>query len=211
MPQFKNREEYDKWRSEKIRSNLEKIEKEKQEEKLNRLWVCPACLSSNDKSQLTCNCGHVLIEKEFQDYRGNLSSGDLYKTIKNEIFIGNRDRAIFLSKYLLKRFSRTEESDKIKEDIDSSSKEIICGKCGTKNIYNKYYEKDTCERCGDFLHQYLHENITPTVTPKCPTCNSISIEKISLTNKIGTAALIGVFSIGRISKTFKCNNCGYRW
>jgi RNA polymerase subunit RPABC4/transcription elongation factor Spt4 len=52
----------------------------------------------------------------------------------------------------------------------------------------------------------------PVVTgPKCPTCSSTDIEKISLKNKIGSAALVGVFALGRISKTFKCNGCGYRW
>jgi predicted RNA-binding Zn-ribbon protein involved in translation (DUF1610 family) len=47
--------------------------------------------------------------------------------------------------------------------------------------------------------------------PKCPTCNSTDIEKISLKNKIGSAALVGVFALGRISKTFKCKNCGFKW
>ena len=52
---------------------------------------------------------------------------------------------------------------------------------------------------------------TPALVPKCPTCCSTDIEKISLKNKIGSAALVGVFALGRISKTFKCNGCGYRW
>ena len=46
---------------------------------------------------------------------------------------------------------------------------------------------------------------------KCPACGSLDIEKISLKNKIGSAALIGIFSIGHISKTFKCESCGFKW
>jgi len=48
-------------------------------------------------------------------------------------------------------------------------------------------------------------------TPKCPTCSSPDVEKISLKNKVGAGLLLGVFALGRISKTFKCNSCGYKW
>ena len=47
--------------------------------------------------------------------------------------------------------------------------------------------------------------------PKCPTCGSINIGKISLKSKIGMGALVGVFAIGHIAKTFKCNSCGAKW
>lgn len=47
--------------------------------------------------------------------------------------------------------------------------------------------------------------------PKCPTCGSIEVEKISLKSKIGAGLLVGVFALGKISKTFKCNNCKYQW
>lgn len=47
--------------------------------------------------------------------------------------------------------------------------------------------------------------------PKCPTCNSDKITKISTANKVGSVAFLGVFSLGHISKTFKCDHCGYKW
>jgi transposase-like protein len=47
--------------------------------------------------------------------------------------------------------------------------------------------------------------------PKCPTCNSERIEKISGSSKVGGAVLFGLFALGHISKTFKCDNCGYKW
>ncbi len=47
--------------------------------------------------------------------------------------------------------------------------------------------------------------------PKCPTCSSTKVEKISLKSKVGAGLLVGVFALGKISKTFKCNNCGYKW
>lgn len=47
--------------------------------------------------------------------------------------------------------------------------------------------------------------------PKCPTCGSTNVEKISGANKVGKAVLFGVLAAGSISKTFHCKNCGYKW
>lgn len=46
--------------------------------------------------------------------------------------------------------------------------------------------------------------------PKCPTCNSPNIEKISLTKKTVGGALFGIFS-SNVRKTMHCKNCGYKW
>ena len=47
-------------------------------------------------------------------------------------------------------------------------------------------------------------------TPKCPTCNSTNIEKISLTKKVVGGALFGLFS-SDVRKTMHCKNCGAKW
>lgn len=46
--------------------------------------------------------------------------------------------------------------------------------------------------------------------PKCPTCNSTNIQKISTTSKVIGASLFGLLSKNATSQ-FKCNNCGYKW
>lgn len=46
---------------------------------------------------------------------------------------------------------------------------------------------------------------------KCPNCNSIKVNKISGLSKVGSAALFGIFSIGKLTKTYECRQCGYRW
>lgn len=46
--------------------------------------------------------------------------------------------------------------------------------------------------------------------PKCPTCGSTDIQKISTASKVVGASLFGLFS--RTAKSqFKCNKCGYKW
>lgn len=47
--------------------------------------------------------------------------------------------------------------------------------------------------------------------PKCPTCGSTNLKKISGLSKAGSVALCGVFAAGRTSKTWHCNKCGAEW
>ena len=47
--------------------------------------------------------------------------------------------------------------------------------------------------------------------PKCPTCGSTNICKITNTHKAGKIALFGIFGAGDLGKTWKCNNCGSKF
>lgn len=46
--------------------------------------------------------------------------------------------------------------------------------------------------------------------PKCPTCGSTNIRKISGVERGASIAAFGIFS-KKINKTFRCGNCGYNW
>lgn len=46
--------------------------------------------------------------------------------------------------------------------------------------------------------------------PRCPTCGSPNITKISLGSKAVGGAMFGIFS-SNIRNSYKCNNCGYKW
>ena len=46
--------------------------------------------------------------------------------------------------------------------------------------------------------------------PKCPTCSSTNLKKISTTAKVANTALWGIFGTKR-HKTYHCNSCGYEW
>jgi predicted RNA-binding Zn-ribbon protein involved in translation (DUF1610 family) len=92
---------------------------------------------------------------------------------------------------------------------------IVCPICGhteqiaVKNKLTKCpiclndisIESETCIHCGHPLQTKI----------KCPTCKSDNVKKISGASKIGSALTFGVFSIGKISKTFECKTCGYKW
>lgn len=46
--------------------------------------------------------------------------------------------------------------------------------------------------------------------PKCPTCGSTKLSKVSTISKAGSVALWGLFS-QKVKKTWHCSNCGYEW
>ncbi|QXE20052.1 zinc-ribbon domain-containing protein [Clostridium sp. 001] len=46
---------------------------------------------------------------------------------------------------------------------------------------------------------------------KCPNCRSTNVKRISGLSKAGSVALVGIFSMGKLTKTYECNKCGYRW
>lgn len=47
--------------------------------------------------------------------------------------------------------------------------------------------------------------------PKCPTCGSTNLHKISSVGKAAKVGLFGIFGAGDLGKTWKCNNCGSKF
>ena len=47
--------------------------------------------------------------------------------------------------------------------------------------------------------------------PKCPTCGSTDLSKISGMKKAAKVGFFGIFGAGDLGKTWKCNNCGSKW
>ena len=60
---------------------------------------------------------------------------------------------------------------------------------------------ESCPSCGRPMSTSI----------KCPTCKSTNVEKISTASKVGSALMWGVFAAGKLTKTYQCNECKYRW
>lgn len=73
-----------------------------------------------------------------------------------------------------------------------------------------------CPSCNRYIGSIEDVKEVETVTisniptPKCPTCQSTNIQRISTTSKMFDIMLVGHFSRAARSQ-FKCNNCGYMW
>lgn len=58
------------------------------------------------------------------------------------------------------------------------------------------------------LEQQKSSKIQNDNRPKCPTCNSTNLKKISGTSKAVSVAMFGLLS-QKVKKTYHCNACGY--
>ncbi len=76
---------------------------------------------------------------------------------------------------------------------------LKCNDCG-KDVST---EAEACPHCG------CPQKEEQVGVPKCPTCNSKEVEKISVGAKLTTVFLWG--RPDNLIRTFKCKKCGHRW
>ena len=82
-------------------------------------------------------------------------------------------------------------------------------KSSDKEYYLKLYEalgnndRETVEKLTNANHK-------ETYTPKCPTCGSPQVVKITGSKRWLTTGIFGLGS-SNLGKTMECKNCGYKW
>lgn len=128
---------------------------------------------------------------------------------KQEMINTGHNHGYFLDKYL-------QEVGKTNQNIINFNFEEYVKKEFAIEQNPLYNEKDVKKR--EKLEQIVIAKNSKEIgsvqvenIPHCPTCGSTNVEKISGLNKVGSAALFGVFSLGHISKTFRCKNCGMKF
>ena len=80
-------------------------------------------------------------------------------------------------------------------------------------LWERYNYKYVYNYINDIINiriQQRKESFPLDNLPKCPTCGSENIEKISNTSKATGGLFFGLFS-NDVRKTFHCKNCGYKW
>ena len=113
---------------------------------------------------------------------------------------------------------------------DLSHVNVYCNECGKNNPleldkFDKLVDNEyvilkegltiKCRGCGK-EHKprkifYKKKESYASPRPHCPVCNSIVLKKIKTSSKVLAAATVGVFALPYNSKTFECQNCGYRF
>lgn len=130
----------------------------------------------------------------------------------------------------LKRHKTKDEIDKPQDTVSESStssytKKIKCPNCSTLIAETSR----ACPNCGyddicsyllrlervkqakqmDYKSGHTLEQKLQNV-PKCPTCQSADIKKISTASKAGSVFMWGLLS-QKVKKQWHCNNCGSEW
>ncbi len=127
----------------------------------------------------------------------------------------------------------SELMDGIIEIEDTQIEKPIC-RMSDSEILEKYadYRKRIAEQTGhemsdrDFIIgirearrdslniksiRYINEaKVENANVPKCPTCQSNNIKKVSNLSKVTSVVLWGLFS-QKVKKQWHCNNCGSEW
>lgn len=90
-----------------------------------------------------------------------------------------------------------------------------CEKVAEKYVILKEGVEVTCDQCGstqpeEARYLPLEPQTVNIPVPKCPTCGSSNVEKISTAKKAVGFAAVGVFS-SNFGKTMHCKQCGYKW
>lgn len=78
---------------------------------------------------------------------------------------------------------------------------------------NELKEKDPIEfqlKLADFEIKWQEMKKARDTTPKCPTCGSTNIQRISASSKAGSVFLFGLMS-QKVKHQWHCNNCKYEW
>lgn len=98
------------------------------------------------------------------------------------------------------------------QQIDDSVR--ACPHCGFDKIssYLLQLERQKQAKYIDYTSFHNDIPIQPTInnTPKCPTCGSLQVEKISTGKKVVGGALFGLFS-SDVRNTMYCKSCGCKW
>lgn len=108
------------------------------------------------------------------------------------------------------------------DDDSWSSKEDADGHANADALYGNpefseklYKRRLRDEHAIEMRHLELQRNQIAeqkkgTSVPKCPTCGSTNVEKISTAQKALGFALVGLFS-SNLGKTMHCKDCGYKF
>lgn len=100
--------------------------------------------------------------------------------------------------------------NRIKEGIDLIKKITQCDDNIAKIIWcdvREKYGEDTEKQLNESKLQYKQ---VQSNQPKCPTCGSTNLSKVSNISKAGSVFMFGLLS-QKVKKTWHCNNCKYEW
>lgn len=136
------------------------------------------------------NCGHICEENIFP----------------NKCPICNHGSFLEADLYILRKVSGSQQlidtMQKLKQD------DIIEYELKMSQFRTQYEQQQSIRKSQQLLNNTQDQQSTNH--PKCPTCGSTNIEKISVGKKLGGGFLFGIFS-SDVRNTMHCRDCGAKW
>lgn len=157
---------------------------------------CPVC---NETKQNTSLCFNNERFREF-------TKGYFY------LFEPKEDTKICpcCEKGILEDSPLTFEEFKIIDNVSDSDRQFLEAMIELKKNDPIEYQLKMSQFKANLKQQESSKTKEEDNHPKCPTCGSTNIEKISLGKKAVGGALFGIFS-SNVRKSMYCKSCGYKW
>lgn len=155
------------------------------------IWYCPICgmdnqLYSNTKCEWCDNSITMVKSKHSHTYytekAKNVYSKELYNLTD-------------------------EEKHSILIDEEACHNPLFNRKLAEKS-FKKWHKQ--AKQANDQYFEKINQAKGIENIPKCPTCQSTNIKKISTASKVVGGAFFGLFS-KNVRSQFECVNCGYKW
>lgn len=184
--------------------------------------ICPECNNKiSEYADLCPNCGFqlqkYLKENHFTNIKGVLvcpKCANIYNGLDEKFGMPQRLKCEYCGTFVIQTNENNEGMFKLCNDQENFDKKCIEL---AKQYGNNQFDKTAFDNryvsmrksVQDFLDKDKKQTQQSNI-PKCPTCNSTNIHKISVTSKAINAGMFGLFGNKR-KKQFHCDNCGYEW
>ncbi|OKZ77458.1 MAG: hypothetical protein BHV87_01380 [Clostridiales bacterium 36_14] len=158
---------------------------------------CPICNETKQNTSLCCN------NERFREF----TKGYFY------LFEPKEDTKICpcCERGVLEDSPLTFEEFKIIDNVSDSDRQFLEAMIELKkNDPIEYQLKMSQFKANLKQQEQVQESRAEENKPRCPTCGSTNIEKISLGKKAVGGALFGIFS-SNVRKSMHCKSCGYKW
>lgn len=104
----------------------------------------------------------------------------------------------------------TYEELEIIQDVSDSDRQFLEAMIGLKKNDPIEYQLKISQFKANLKQQESSKKVEEDNKPKCPTCGSTDIQKISGTKRWFSTGLFGLAS-SNVGKTMECKKCGYKW
>jgi hypothetical protein len=107
-----------------------------------------------------------------------------------------------------------------KDLVEGDAIKYRCERCNKNVVMKIMFAPEgmlgKCCSCKSFITLKKNENYISEIpiqnVPKCPTCGSVNIKKITLGSRAVKTAVFGVIgAVDDAGKTYKCGNCGSKF
>ncbi len=162
------------------------------------LIICPECKGKvSDKANTCPHCGYPINKNVQKQYNIKfVKASSKVKAISKISQITNM--SIECTKKLV------DNNKIIISNIDMDNAKTI------KNILLKDNIEVEIEENDNFASENDHNTLIDINIPKCPTCGSTNIRRISGSKKAASIIGFGILS-NNLGKTYECLNCKYKW